>query len=610
VRLGIRIGFYIAITAILPLLFLAFAASEVAGRQVEARIVDYQVEAARALGAVITRQLADTQRVLVQQVTNFRLDVASDSARSAFLVATYRLFPEISVAVLVDGDGAEIAPALYQAEGEPVTFVGHDAVSPRRLATFRASSPAPSATPGGVLVGGPYTPEGASAAVIPMVFTWGDDIALAVEVSLAPIASRMSSLAEEREVCLIGPGGAVLLRAGQPGLVDPAAARVLLGNEGADLRYTTADGVAVLAALSRVPEHDTWAVMVAEPADAVANTVYQIQVRTGFVGAVALLLALIGGFFLTRSITEPVLRLRDATTAVGTGDYSRRAHVLGRDELAELGLAFDGMASSLEQNAKDLAEKSAEIEKFNQELQGRVERRTAQLREAQSRLVQSGQLAAVGELSAGIAHELNNPIAGVLGIVQILKAQLAGRPEAALLGAAESEAIRCKEIVANLLRFTEGEAAAADATVDLVLLVHDVVTLAGGTLRQRGVTVELDLGTPLPVRGDSSQLARALGQLLTSIRGIAGEGARLRISGTVPPVRSVSDTQPRAGVGEVELHFALSATVPTRDDWRAAGLGFWVARQVLQEHSATLEDTEGEPGGRREWTLRAPRADA
>ena len=101
-RLGLRIGFFVAITAILPLLFLAFAATEVARNQVEARIVDFQVEAARSLGAVIGRQVADTQRVLVQQVSNFRLGDASDEARAAFLVTTYRLFPEISIAAPIE----------------------------------------------------------------------------------------------------------------------------------------------------------------------------------------------------------------------------------------------------------------------------------------------------------------------------------------------------------------------------------------------------------------------------------------------------------------------------------------------------------------------------
>ncbi len=600
-RLGLRIGFFVAFTAILPLLFLAFAASEVARNQVEARIVDFQVEAARSLGAVITRQVADTQRVLVQQVANFRLGVASDEVRSAFLVTTYRLFPEISIAALLDADGAELAPPLYQPVGRPPEVAGHDLVSPARLARFRDALPAASARPGGFEIGDAYLPEGAEAAVIPMVFTspWGDGVTLAIELSLAPIASRMSALAEGREVCLLGKEGQVLLRAGQPGLVDPARTRSVLKNAAVDLRYDTADGVSVLAALAAVPEHE-WAVVVAEPTDAVEATVAQIRGRTWYVGGLALVIAVVGGAYLTRSITGPVVRLRDATTAVGRGEFSRTA-VEGRDELADLAKAFNRMSASLEQNAAEIAAKNAEIERFNAELQERVEQRTAQLKEAQARLVQSGQLAAVGELSAGVAHELNNPLAGVLGIVQILAVQLKDRPESALLRAAEEQAVRCKEIVANLLRFTRPEgtgAAQPGAVVDLGDVVRDVLALVGGAFRQRGVAVELGVEpVRLPIRGDATQLGRALGQLLTSLRTVAPPGSTLRI-------------HEEARDAEVEVRFELSPTAAATDDWRAAGLGFWVARQVLQEHDVTLEEPEGERGGPRSWRLRAPRGGA
>jgi two-component system NtrC family sensor kinase len=600
VRLGLRIGFFVAITAILPLLFLAFAATEVARSQVEARIVDFQVEAARSLGAVIGRQVADTQRVLVQQVSNFRLGDASDEARAAFLVTTYRLFPEISIAALLDADGAELAPPLYQPEGRDADMPEHDRVSLVRLARFRAATPVASPTPGGLVVGEAYLPEGADAAVIPMVFTspWGDGVALAVELSLAPIASRMSALAANREIALLGPDARVLLRAGRTGLVDPSKAKSLLKNSAVDLRYRTADGELVLASLAAVPGHD-WAVVVAEPADAVTATVAQIRARTWFVGGLALVVALIGGTYLTRSITGPVVRLRDATMAVGRGEFSRTP-IDGRDELADLAGAFNRMSASLEQNATEIAAKNNEIERFNQELQARVETRTAELREAQAGLVQSGQLAAVGELSAGLAHELNNPLAGVLGIVQILGMQLKDRPEAGLLRAAEEQAIRCKEIVANLLRFTgPGAAASRDGgVVDLAVVVRDVLTLVGGALRQRGVIVELAReGVRLPIRGDATALGRALGQLLTSLRTVAAPGATLRVVET-------------ARAAEVEIRFEIAPTVASTDDWRAAGLGFWVARQVLQENALTLEEPEGEPGGPRAWRLRAPRGNA
>jgi two-component system NtrC family sensor kinase len=598
-RLGLRISFFVAFTAIIPVLLLALAASQVARSQAEAQIVDFQVEAARSLGASIARQLADTERVLIQQVANFRLDVASDEARASFLVATYRLFPEIAIAVLLDEDGLEIAPPLFQPEGKEPDLVDHDQVSIARLAQFRAALPAPSRVPGGVVVGEPYLPDRAAAAVLPMVFTspWGDGVALAVELSLAPVASRMSTMAQQREINLLSADGLVLLRAGPRGLVDPSRTRAFLRNAEVDLRYDTAEGEAVLAALASVPGHD-WAVVVAEPADAVGAAAHEIQLRTWYVGGVALLIALVGGGYLTRSITGPVVKLRDASHAVGRGEFALRMPIEGRDELTELATAFNRMSASLEQNAAEIASKNQEIERFNLELQARVEQRTTQLREAQARLVQTGQLAAVGELSAGLAHELNNPLAGILGVVQILSAQLRDRPEAALLRAAETEALRCKDIVANLLRFTRSgpqRGPGAEDVVDLGAVVRDVLALVGGPLRQRGVAVDLSTtDAPMLMRGDASQLGRALGQLLTSLRAVAEPGSTLTIAGAVPGP-------------ELELRFALARTVRDTDDWRAAGLGFWVARQVFQEHGATLEEPVGERGDARSWLLRAPR---
>ena len=349
------------------------ATTEVAGSQVQARIVDFELGAARSLGAVVTRQLQDTERVLVQQLANFRLDTASDDARAAFLVATYRLYPEIAIAVLLDEDGQEITTPLYQPTGQPASIPGHDLVSEARLAAFRRSLPA-SPGAGGVALGEAYQPEGAEAAVMPIVIgsARGDGVSLAVELSLAPVASRMSALAEGREITVLDGSGQVLLRAGEAGLVEPERAQGLLTNAAVDLRYTTRQGVEVVAALARVADQG-WVVAVAEPADAVRATARQIQARTWYVGGIALLVAVVGGIYLTRSITGPVITLRDAARAVGGGDLAQRARIDGGDELAELARDFNQMTASLERNATEIAAKNIEIERFNAELQDRVE---------------------------------------------------------------------------------------------------------------------------------------------------------------------------------------------------------------------------------------------
>jgi signal transduction histidine kinase len=298
---------------------------------------------------------------------------------------------------------------------------------------------------------------------------------------------------------------------------------------------------------------------------------------------------------LGRSITQPVLGLRNAAQAVGAGDLALRVKAEGGDELADLGRSFNQMTEALAANRDEIAAKNTEIEKFNRELQARVEERTRQLREAQARLVESSQLAAVADMSAGLAHELNNPLAGLLGIVQIVKAQRAGTSEGALLAAAEAEALRCKEIVGSLLRFTAAPRPAGEReAVDLAALVADVAALAASSFRQRDVSLTFDAGSARArVLAQPDELGRALSQVLGALRTAAAPGATLRVAMHV-------DREKRM----VELGFALDRVHDSQDDWRAASVGLWAARRVLNADGWSVEEVAAAEG--RAWHAVAP----
>lgn len=154
--------------------------------------------------------------------------------------------------------------------------------------------------------------------------------------------------------------------------------------------------------------------------------------------------------------------------------------------------------------------------------------------------------------------------------------------------------MRCKEIVANLLRYTEAPANAPSderPIVNLDIIVTEVLELVSPALRQRGVTAErVPSAERLWVRGNTAQLGRALSQMLTAMKGLAEPGASIRIEGGVSE-------------GQVQMSFAVGATIRSQDDWKAAGMSFWVARQVLGAHGFTLD--EPETGGR-VWRIRAP----
>src|SRR6478735_8998789 len=117
---------------------------------------------------------------------------------------------------------------------------------------------------------------------------------------------------------------------------------------------------------------------------------------------------------------------------------------------------------------------------WNQSLEKRVEEKTGELRQAQDLLLRSRSLSALGELGAGVAHEINNPLTGALGIVQLLLADLpAGHPALPLLQDLEREALRIRKIVQNMLRLAQRQSGTDTAPIELSRALDDAIELCG-----------------------------------------------------------------------------------------------------------------------------------
>lgn len=590
-RLGSQLRLFVLLTAVVPLGVLAWASSGVARDELEDALSREQVTTAAQLATLLGHALDEQERVLGAYLDTYRLDVAPDEARNGFLVSAWRLLPEASIVVLVDGAGSEVAPPVYASTAEEAQ--GHDVVTPERLAHFRAALPDAGE---GVVHGVPFRPQEGVAAAIPLVIPShsGDALALGVELSLAPMRAELESMvADNRAALLVDPSGNVLLGAGDVQLVDPARLAPVLRSAQADARLDDS----VVVATAQLPGRDLVVVVAAPAAEADAMITRVLQ-PTWYVGLVSLIAAAVAATMLGRSITAPVQGLRNAAVAVGSGDLHLRVKTEGSDEIADLARTFNQMTQDLDASRSEIAAKNEEIESFNRQLQARVDERTRQLREAQARLVESSQLAAVADMSAGLAHELNNPLAGLLGIVQIVKAQRAGTAEAALLGAAETEALRCKEIVGSLLRFTAAPRPSGEREpVDLVALVADVVSLAGSSFRQRDVILAFEHpAEPVRVPAQPDELGRALSQVLGALRSAAAPGATLRV------------TMPRdPSAPAVELRFELDRPLESQDDWRAASVGLWAARRVLNADGWSVEEVPAAVG--KAWRAVAPAAE-
>ena len=156
--------------------------------------------------------------------------------------------------------------------------------------------------------------------------------------------------------------------------------------------------------------------------------------RLRFVAPILLAVAAVAGLLWARRITRPVEQLSNATKEIGRGRFDVQIEVESRDEIGTLATSFNQMASEL-----DTRERA--------------------LNEAQSQLVQSEKMAAFGQLGAGIAHEVKNPLAGILGCAQLSLRKATRTPLHKNLKLIEKEKRRCKTIIENLLKFARQEKA-------------------------------------------------------------------------------------------------------------------------------------------------------
>ena len=235
-----------------------------------------------------------------------------------------------------------------------------------------------------------------------------------------------------------------------------------------------------------------------------------------------------------RSIFRPIERMNAVIQRVEQGDAAARVGPLtSRDELGRLALEFDHLLDTL-------ASKREELQRWADELDRKVAARTAELaeanatlRKAQEHLVMSEKLAAVGELTAGVAHEINNPVAVIQGNLDVLTDILGAsaapvREEIRLI---HQQTDRIRQIVTKLLQFARpGEFAGYTERVNVATLIADSLVLARHTFDKRGIDVQRHDAATLDVEINRSELQQVLINLIVNAVQAMGEGGQLTLS--------------------------------------------------------------------------------
>lgn len=364
---------------------------------------------------------------------------------------------------------------------------------------------------------------------------------------------------------------------------NPVVRDALTGQVARGAREYELDGQHRVAAFARV-ENGVGSVVVEVPRDEVFKATRELSRRSLLFALGVMSLALALAVLLGRRVTRPLRDLASTMQTISRGQFGVEVPVDGPLEIASVGSALNEMSRELV-------------------------RRSEQLQETNAQLVQSEKLSAVGELAASVAHEVKNPMVGIVGFAQLGQESTETPEMLEYFKLIEQDAFRANKILQNLLEFsrppeTEFEALAPNDVVmgAMALCVHQ--------LQMHRVKVQTQLATGLPhIRGNSNQLRQVLLNLMMNA-GHAMEASEKKLITVSTALGEegfvelrVADTGP--GLADEVKAQLFKPFFTTKRRGQGTGLGLSVSRTIIEAHRGSIR-AEGAPGEGATFIIRLP----
>jgi two-component system, NtrC family, sensor kinase len=307
------------------------------------------------------------------------------------------------------------------------------------------------------------------------------------------------------------------------------------------------------------------------------------------------LLAILSGavavWLLVSKVTRPLSELRDGAEAVGRGDFTRRVPVRSRDECGELATVFNQMTQNIQQS------------------RAQIEKTVETLKTTQAQLIQSEKLSAVGEFVAGVAHELNNPLAAVVGFSEMLKESEVDTGNRRYLDMIYKSALRCQKIVQSLLSFARRHQPERKP-MSVNSMVEAVLEMLNYQLRTSNIAVVTQLDASLPVvLADGHQIQQVLLNVINNARQAMdsrqADGQiiiKTETSGENVLV-IIHDNGP--GITPENLRRIFDPFFTTKQVGQGTGLGLSLCYGILREHGGNITPSS-RPGEGATFTIELP----
>jgi two-component system NtrC family sensor kinase len=305
-----------------------------------------------------------------------------------------------------------------------------------------------------------------------------------------------------------------------------------------------------------------------------------------------------------RSIFRPIERMHEAIGRIEGGETAARVGAVdSRDELGLLAREFDRLLDVLALKREQLEQLAASLDRKVEERTRDLETANRELRAAQRQLLMSEKLAAIGELTAGVAHEISNPAAVIQGNLDLLREVLGPDAEPVLseIRLIDEQVNRIRLIVTKLLQFARpGEFAGYVDSVDVNAVLADCLVLTRQHLSSRGVRVEQHLGTRRRVEINTQELQQVLINLIVNAVQAMPAGGTLTLE-TVdwdehdwPTGVGVTVRDTGQGIREEDLARIFDPFFTTKKT-QGTGLGLSISYSLVERYGGriTVESTFG-----------------
>ena len=309
------------------------------------------------------------------------------------------------------------------------------------------------------------------------------------------------------------------------------------------------------------------------------------------------------GYLLASSISRPILRLRRMAQAVAAGDLEQESGIRRPDEIGDLATAFDTMTEDLQARTAEAEQLYSEAVERNRQLEEMYQR----LQAAQQQLVQSEKLASVGQLSAGIVHDVKNPLGVIKGVAEeLMEDKAPGSSEHESLQVIRDNASRANAIVTDMLTFAR-QTPPAMVRRDLRETVEGSLRLTSYMLRKGKVDLDLQLPPePVMLTFDSQQIQQVIINLVQNAVQAMPDGGRLgvrlnRDDGFA--VLAVEDTG--NGISPEHLPRVFDPFFTTKPEGQGTGMGLSVSYGIISRHHGTIQ-ASSKLGEGAQFTIRLP----